>query len=125
MTIVGKILVFINLLFSLFVGWLAVMSYTARTHWVEGFNNLQKSYQVAQANAQQHYQDRLKAEADAAKQVGEVKDQLTARLSEIEGYKTAVTTARSEVETQKTLAAQAEAAAKQAQADAGRRQLEV
>src|SRR5262245_63936613 len=87
MTIVGKILVFINLLFSLFVGWLAVMSYTARTHWVEGFNNLQKSYQVAQANAQQYYKEKLEAEAKAGEQVSKVNDQLTARLSEIEGYK--------------------------------------
>jgi len=35
MTVVGKILVFLNLVFSLVVGAFAVMDYTARTHWAD------------------------------------------------------------------------------------------
>src|SRR4051812_19567454 len=35
MTTVGKILVFLNLVFSLVVGAFAVMDYTARTHWAD------------------------------------------------------------------------------------------
>src|SRR5262249_7525900 len=35
MTLVGKILVFLNLVFSLVVGAFAVMDYTARTHWAD------------------------------------------------------------------------------------------
>ena len=46
MTVVGKILVFLNLVFSLVVGAFAVMDYTARTHWVDGFKTLNARYQV-------------------------------------------------------------------------------
>lgn len=46
MTVVGKILVFLNLVFSLVVGAFAVMDYTARTHWVDGFKTLEARYQV-------------------------------------------------------------------------------
>jgi hypothetical protein len=49
MTVVGKILVFLNLVFSLVVGAFAVMDYTARTHWVDGFNTLKARYEVLQA----------------------------------------------------------------------------
>jgi len=48
MTVVGKILVFLNLVFSLVVGAFAVMDYTARTHWVDGFNTLKARYDVLQ-----------------------------------------------------------------------------
>lgn len=52
MTVVGKILVFFNLVFSLVVGVFAVMDYTARTHWVEGYKTLESRYAVLQsANA--------------------------------------------------------------------------
>jgi hypothetical protein len=59
MTIVGKILVFFNLVFSLVVGAFAVMDYTARTHWADGFAKLEKRVQVAEAS-----QAAYKAEAD-------------------------------------------------------------
>ena len=49
MTVVGKILVFLNLVFSLVVGAFAVMDYTARTHWVDGYNTLKSRYEVLQA----------------------------------------------------------------------------
>jgi hypothetical protein len=52
MTVVGKILVFLNLIFSLAVGAFAVMDYTARTHWADKYNNLSKKYQVVQADSQ-------------------------------------------------------------------------
>lgn len=37
MTVVGKILVFLNLVFSLVVGGFAVVDYAARTHWAEAY----------------------------------------------------------------------------------------
>jgi hypothetical protein len=125
MTIVGKILVFVNLLFSLVVGWLAVMSYAARTHWVDGFNKQQAAAQVAQKNAEQYYQEKQKAAADAAEQVARAEGRVKDVQTEVEGYRTAAGNARNEAEKQKDLAAKSDAAAKQAQADAGRRQLEV
>jgi len=50
MTIVGKILVFFNLVFSLVVGGFAVMDYTARTHWADGFEKLKNQYEAARTN---------------------------------------------------------------------------
>ena len=38
MTIVGKILVFVNLVFSLVVGGLVMMVYMTRTNWEDAFN---------------------------------------------------------------------------------------
>ena len=49
MTVVGKILVFLNLVFSLVVGAFAVMDYTARTHWVDGYKTVSARYEVLQA----------------------------------------------------------------------------
>lgn len=46
MTAVGKILVFLNLVFSLAVGGFAVADYTARTHWVSAFDKLKSDYTV-------------------------------------------------------------------------------
>lgn len=46
MTAVGKILVFLNLVFSLAVGGFAIADYTARTHWVDGYNKLKAQYDV-------------------------------------------------------------------------------
>lgn len=51
MTVVGKILVFFNLVFSLVVGAFAVMDYTARTHWADGYAKLDKQFQASQASA--------------------------------------------------------------------------
>jgi hypothetical protein len=125
MTIVGKILVFVNLLFSLVVGWFAVMSYAARTHWVDAFNKQQAVAQVADANARQYLQEKLKAEADVAEWQKKLGDQEKVLKAEVKRAKDETTAARAEADTQKGLAATADAQAKQAQADAGRRQLEV
>lgn len=51
MTTVGKLLVIMNLVFSLVVGAFAVMDYSTRTHWAEGFKKLETQYQAAQASA--------------------------------------------------------------------------
>ncbi len=40
MTAVGKILVFLNLVFSLVVGAFVIMIYLARTHWVDEYKKL-------------------------------------------------------------------------------------
>jgi regulator of replication initiation timing len=50
MTVVGKILVFINLLFSLVVGGLVTMVYVARTHWTDEYTKLRDRYQIAVAS---------------------------------------------------------------------------
>jgi hypothetical protein len=51
MTTVGKLLVIMNLVFSLVVGAFAVMDYSTRTHWAEGFKKLETQYTVATGQA--------------------------------------------------------------------------
>ncbi|MGL4551266.1 MAG: hypothetical protein ACRC33_08760, partial [Gemmataceae bacterium] len=74
MTTVGKLLVFMNLVFSLVVGAFAVMDYTARTHWADGYKKLEAQYQVAAGTASAY-----KAEADRlTKQQADLNDKLSA-----------------------------------------------
>ena len=67
MTAVGKILVFVNLVFSLIVGAFVIMLYIARTHWVDNFTKLQAQNQVlvASVGAVNEESQRAIAAADA------------------------------------------------------------
>ncbi|MBY0229574.1 MAG: hypothetical protein K2W96_09870 [Gemmataceae bacterium] len=51
MTVVGKLLVFLNLVFSLVVGTFAVFDYSARTHWADYAKKLEASNAVEKGNA--------------------------------------------------------------------------
>jgi len=51
MTVLGKILVIVNLVFSLVVGALIIMVYVARTNWALEYNKLTTSYEAAKASA--------------------------------------------------------------------------
>jgi len=70
MTTVGKILVFLNLVFSFVVGTFAVMAFTARTHWATKYDELATRYQVAQADSKtfKDEADRLTRERNAFNQ---------------------------------------------------------
>jgi hypothetical protein len=78
MTTVGKLLVIMNLVFSLVVGAFAVMDYTARTHWAEGYKKLSTQYAIAagsaagfQAQRDQLANERALLNAELAKAGGE------------------------------------------------------
>jgi hypothetical protein len=62
MTIYGKILVFMNLVFSLVTAIFIITAYVNRTNWKNAYDQLEKNYKVAEANADAYY-----AEANAAK----------------------------------------------------------
>jgi hypothetical protein len=62
MTIVGKILVFVNLIFSLVVGGLVMMVYLTRTNWEFAYNQQVAQYKAVDAERKQE-----KAEFEAAK----------------------------------------------------------
>jgi hypothetical protein len=51
MTVVGKILAIMNLVFSLVVATFLVVDFKARTHWADGYEKLSKKYQVVQASS--------------------------------------------------------------------------
>jgi hypothetical protein len=122
MTIVGKILVFVNLLFSFVVGAFAVFSYTARYNYDLALKEQNKHYKVATANSEQFYQEWQKAKGDADARVAAVDAQVKALRDEIEGYKTQLTGAAKHVGEAEARSAQAETTAKAAQVDVARRQ---
>jgi hypothetical protein len=101
MTVVGKILVFVNLVFSLLTAGLIIMVYTTRTNWRDANNKLRDGMQVvqAQAAAERETKDRDLAERDKQIQTLTVQKQaedkarqddadkmkgLQARISELE-----------------------------------------
>lgn len=77
MTVLGKILVIVNLVFSLVVGALIIMVYVARTNWAAEYNKLTTSYEAAKASAvlsreeanqvKAAYEDRLNKKQDELK----------------------------------------------------------
>ena len=72
MTAVGKILVFLNLVFSLVVGAFVIMVYMARTNWVHEYKTLQAQNQVLAASADTYKNEAIKAQQDAAGQIAKV-----------------------------------------------------
>jgi hypothetical protein len=69
MTAVGKILVFLNLVFSLVVGAFVIMIYLARVHWVEADKAKDNQIAVLAANAQAYQNDATTAKQEAAARV--------------------------------------------------------
>lgn len=76
MTAVGKILVFLNLVFSLVVGAFVIMIYLARVHWVEANKALENQNQVLSANAKTYQGEAVKATQDADARVGKAQAEL-------------------------------------------------
>jgi hypothetical protein len=75
MTTVGKILVFLNLVFSLVVGGFAVVDYAARTHWSKAFADVTDQNNKLRAIAESY-----KSEADrTSKEKADLVEQLTAQ----------------------------------------------
>ena len=68
MTILGKILVFVNLLFSLVTGALVIMVYVTQNNWVDGFEKLKKNYQVSEANSHMYAQEADEAKTNSDKE---------------------------------------------------------
>ncbi len=69
MTAVGKILVFLNLVFSLVVGAFIIMIYLARTHWVDEYNKLGAQNKVLAASEAAYKNESVKVQQDAADKV--------------------------------------------------------
>lgn len=76
MTAVGKILVFLNLVFSLVVGAFVIMIYLARTHWVDEYKKLESQNKVLVASAQTYQAEALKAQQDRDTEIKKVQAEL-------------------------------------------------
>jgi hypothetical protein len=81
MTVVGKILVFVNLLFSLVVGGLIIMIFVAQTKWKENSEKWQKSYVAADRDSQQSREELVETRRTMDKTIAE----LTAKFTKAEG----------------------------------------
>jgi hypothetical protein len=66
MTVVGKILVFLNLVFALVVGAFVVLDYTTRTHWAAGYKKLEESYKVVAASNKTYQEEVAKLSKEKA-----------------------------------------------------------
>jgi len=64
MTAVGKILVFLNLMFAFVVGTFAVLTYVSRTHWADQYGKLERSYAAANSQAETYKKENDKLIAD-------------------------------------------------------------
>jgi len=72
MTAVGKILVFLNLVFSLVVGAFVIMIYLARTHWVDEYKKLEARNSVLTASEATYKAEATKVQQDADAKVAKM-----------------------------------------------------
>jgi hypothetical protein len=84
MTAVGKILVFLNLVFSLVVGAFVIMMYLARTHWVDEYKKVGDQVKVLAASEQTYRSEAIKAEQDAAAKIARAQADLKKIQADLE-----------------------------------------
>jgi hypothetical protein len=122
MTIVGKILTIVCLVFSVVVAGFAVTSYTVRYNYDLALKEQSKHYKVAQYNAEQFYQEMQKTKGEADSRVAAVEAQAKSLRDEVEGYTTQLAGAAKRVTDAEARAAAAETVAKASEVDVARRQ---
>lgn len=125
MTIFGKILVFINLIFSLVVGALVVVVYITRTNYAAEYDKLTKRYEVSQYNAQQAQAARTKAEADRENYIKEAEGRLKANEALLRTKVDDLDRLRGQVNEDRQKNEKFDAALKAAQLEVARRQEDV
>jgi hypothetical protein len=83
MTMYGKILVFLNLVFSLVTGIFIITAYVNRTNWKAAYDQLEKNYKVAEANADAYYAEAKETEKRAEDKVKAIDGQLKQAKNDI------------------------------------------
>jgi len=78
MTILGKILVIVNLVFSLVTGALIVTVFATRTNWKDAYDVLKKRFDVAEANARTYQSEIDTIRANAGTEVKVARNQTAA-----------------------------------------------
>jgi hypothetical protein len=124
MTALGKILIFFNLIFSVVVGALVIMDYTARTHWAEGVKKRDARIQVLNASNQAYQTAKEQAEADAAKRVAAMTNQVKFAEDARASAEEKISTLQEDVQKEKARANEHETANKALQQEAKLRQSE-
>jgi hypothetical protein len=83
MTVLGKILVGLNFVFSLVAASLFVMSYAARTNWKNYADKVEAEYKVADGSAKAYALEAAEARRSGDERARIAKEQLDARTKEI------------------------------------------
>jgi hypothetical protein len=83
MTVLGKILVFVNLVFSLVVGALIIMVFIARTHWAAEFNRLSERYDQANKSMQSYAGETQAVRTEMNERVKDLSDKLKSAQDEL------------------------------------------
>ncbi len=125
MTHVGKILVFLNLIFSLVVGAFVVMIYVARTHWVEAYKNLEGQNTVLAASARTYQNEVLKAQTDAEAKINKIRAELNNAQKDLGAAATANTQLREDLTKLQTKSRQENALSTKFGTEVGKRQDDV
>jgi len=125
MTTLGKILVFFVLLFSLAVGALVIVDYTARTHWAEAYRDLEKNYAASEASNKAYQAENQKLAVANEGQLKDLAAQLRKVQAELKGAQDANTQLRADLDTEKRRNQRQEAVATSAQEETKLRQSDV
>ncbi len=75
MTVLGKIFVIVNLVLSVAVGALIVMTYVARTNWHTAYLEMEKQVKAAGANARTYQEERDQAKSSTVKAMADLVQQ--------------------------------------------------
>jgi hypothetical protein len=78
MTIVGKILVFVTMVFSLVAGGLMLVVFFTRANWQDAYNKQKALYDAAVADRNQYVQDFIAAKEQYSKAIGDLQTNLKA-----------------------------------------------
>jgi len=89
MTILGKILVIVNLVFSIIVGAFIIMAYVSRTNWADAYKKLEDKAKVATANANTYAEEAEAARKEGRDKAAKLEEQLTATEGELKKEKDA------------------------------------
>jgi len=81
MTVLGKVLVIVNLVFSLVTAALIIAAYSARTNWHAAYEKMNREFTVAQANART-YDERLQDAQRALGQAEKARQEALAQAAE-------------------------------------------
>jgi len=107
MTLLGKILTFVNLAFSLVVGAFIVLFFAKQTNWHDAADKWQKYADVAEADRKAADLEAEKAVKDKAKAVADVQAELNKAIAARDDLEKKVKAAEAELATAKAEASQA------------------
>ena len=125
MTILGKILVFANLIFSLAVGALVIMVFVTQTNWEDGFAKLKKRYEVAEANSRMYAQEVDEARRASDDKVRKLQDEVRNSKQALAGMQQQLAAQQAEFNAVEARGKLTESNIKEATEELNRRKLEI